>query len=159
MRIIAMADSHGNLDALKKIFEQTSQSGNIFVHLGDGLKELETIKKEYTALNIREVAGNCDYRSTAKAYDFIFAGGAKILITHGHKYGVSYGMEELTTLARVNGCNVALFGHTHCRCSVYENGIYFLNPGSCASPRDFSKPSYGYVDITPQGILTNIVDI
>lgn len=154
-----MADSHGNLGALEKIFEKTSESGNIFVHLGDGTKELETIKSRYSSLNIKQVAGNCDYKSMDKDYDFIFAGGAKILVTHGHKYGVEYGMDDLLMMARVNGCKAALFGHTHCRYQAYVGGIYLLNPGSCTSPRDSTKPSYGYIDITPQGIITNIVDL
>ena len=159
MRIIAMSDSHGSRLALEKVFEMTVESGNIFVHLGDGERELELMKSRYPNLDIRHVAGNCDYASLSPDFDVIFAGDVKILITHGHIYGVKHGTETIRSLARDFGCKAALFGHTHCRYQSYEDGIYLLNPGSCACPRDFTKPSYGYIDITEQGIFTNIVDI
>lgn len=159
MRIIAMSDSHGDAYALKRIFERTKDTGNIFVHLGDGEHELDLMRSEYPSLDIRHVAGNCDYGSMSPNFDVITAGSAKILITHGHIFGIKYGIERLCQEADKQGCNVALFGHTHCRFQSYEYGIYLMNPGSCSCPRDFNKPSYGFVDITPAGIVTNIVDL
>lgn len=159
MRIIAMSDSHGSKAALQKIFEENENSGNIFVHLGDGERELDLMRNKFPKLDIRHVAGNCDYSSMSPNFDVIVAGDVKVLITHGHMYGVKYGTETLRSMARDFGCKAALFGHTHCRCQSYEDGIYLLNPGSCSCPRDFTKPSYGYIDITPQGIVTNIVDL
>lgn len=154
-----MSDSHGNRAAIKKIIEATMDRGNIFVHLGDGERELEQIRSEYPTLDIRHCAGNCDYASMSPNVDIIFAKDTKILITHGHLHGVKYGTETLRSLARDHGCKAVLFGHTHCRFQGYEDGIYLLNPGSCSCPRDFNRPSYGYIDITPQGIATNIVDL
>lgn len=159
MRIIAMSDSHGSRYALEKVFEASLKDGNIFVHLGDGERELELMKSKYPDSDIRHVAGNCDYGSLSPNFDIVYAGDVKILITHGHMYGVKRGTEQLRSMAVRYGCKVALFGHTHCRYQGYEDGIYIMNPGSCSCPRDFSKPSYGYIDITPQGIFTSIVDL
>lgn len=159
MRIIAMSDSHGSKSALDKIFERTKDSGNIFVHLGDGERELDLMRTKYPALDIRHVAGNCDYASMSPNFDVIFAGNVKILITHGHIYGAKYGTETLRSMAKDYGCKAVLFGHTHCRTERFEDGIYLMNPGSCSCPRDFSSPSYGYMDITESGIVTNIVDL
>ncbi len=159
MKIIAMSDSHGSRAALEKVFERTAESGNIFVHLGDGERELDDIRCKYPSLDIRHVAGNCDYASMSPRFDIITAGNVKILITHGHAYNVKYGTETLRSVARDFGCSVALFGHTHCRFESYEDGIYLMNPGSCHCPRDFKKPSFGVVEITPKGIVTNITDL
>lgn len=159
MRIIVMSDSHGNMTAVSKVFERTAYTANVYVHLGDGEKELEMIRRLYPRFDIRSVAGNCDYGSLSPDMDIIEAGDVKVLITHGHNHAVKYGTERLLAAAKSNGCRAVLFGHTHCRFQSYEDGIYLLNPGSCASPRDSLKPSYGFVDITPHGIITNIVDL
>lgn len=154
-----MSDSHGDGFALKTVIELTKNTGNIFVHLGDGERELEQARSSYPTLDIRHVAGNCDYRSLSPDFDIVFAGDVKVLITHGHRFGVKYGTAGIIAAAEKYGCKAALFGHTHCRHQSYENGIYLLNPGSCSCPRDGTRRSYGYLDITPQGIFTNIVDL
>ncbi|MGN0641799.1 MAG: metallophosphoesterase family protein [Huintestinicola sp.] len=154
-----MSDSHGSKQALDRVFEKTADSGNIFIHLGDGERELDMIRSDYPNLDIRHVAGNCDYDSISPSMTVIEAAGVRILCTHGHRYHVKYGTELLRSVARDNGCQVILFGHTHCRYQSYEDGIYIMNPGSCACPRDGSKPSFGIVDIVPNGIFTNIADL
>ena len=159
MRIIVMSDSHGSKSNLDRILDATKDTGNIFVHLGDGERELDLLRPKYPSLDIRHCSGNCDYASMSPNYDIIIAGDVKVFYTHGHLYGVKHGTETLRSLARDRGCSVVLFGHTHCRYQQYEDGIYLLNPGSCSCPRDFTKPSYGYVDITPSGIITNIVEL
>ncbi len=159
MKIILMSDSHGNKAALEKIFLKTKGSGNIFVHLGDGERELDYMRTLYPSLDIRHVSGNCDYNSMSPVFDVIACGDTKILVTHGHRYNVKYGTETIRSVAQNFGCRVAAFGHTHCRFQSYEDGIHILNPGSCSCPRDFSRPSFGFIDITPQGIFTGISEV
>ena len=53
------------------------------------------------------------------------------------------------------GAQVALYGHTHNALEDYDDGLYLLNPGSLNS----WEATYGTVDITPQGIVTNIVKL
>lgn len=159
MRIVAMSDSHGDSFALEQVFRKTAGSGNVFVHLGDGERELDMMRLKYPDLDIRHVAGNCDYHSMSPNIEIIFAGDIKVLCTHGHLYGVIYGTEMLRSIARDNGCKAVLFGHTHCRYESYEDGIYLLNPGSCSCPRDYEDPSFGWIDITPSGIITNIANV
>lgn len=159
MRIVAMSDSHGDSYALERIFEKTADTGNIFIHLGDGEREIDMMRMNYPKLDIRHVAGNCDYKSMSPNMEIIYAGNVKILCTHGHFHGVKYGTETLRSLAKDNGCKAVLFGHTHCRYESLEDGIYMLNPGSCSCPRDFKEPSFGWIDITPAGIITNIANL
>lgn len=127
--------------------------------MGDGESELSVIRKKYPYLDLRNVAGNCDYASMLSQYLIVDVDGARIFCAHGHKYFVKSGTETIRSIARDNDCNVVLFGHTHIRYETYEDGIYLLNPGSCAVPRDGKSPSYGYVDVTKQGIVTNIVSL
>lgn len=159
VRIIVMSDSHGNRRALEEIFSRTADNANMFIHLGDGERELDLIRMKYPELEIHHVAGNCDYASMSPTTDIIQAGDVKILCTHGHRCMVKHGTETLRSMARDRGCKIALFGHTHCRYQSLEDGIYMLNPGSCSVPRDFTKPSFGSIDISPQGIVTNITEL
>ena len=75
-----------------------------------------------------------------------------ILLTHGHYYGVSVGMERLKEEARARGCNIAMFGHTHRPYLSQEEGLTVLNPGSLSFPRqDGRKPTYMLMEIDENG--------
>lgn len=158
MRIIVVSDTHGNYNALLKVFER-NLAADIFIHLGDGEKELDEMVMRFPRLDIRHVSGNCDYASLSPSVMIIGVGDYKIIAAHGHRHGVKYSLETFKALAQENKADIALFGHTHARFEAFEDGIYFLNPGSASSPRDGKKPSYGFIDITKSGIVTNIVEL
>ena len=159
MRIIVMSDSHRNYHAIEKVISKNLGNADIFVHLGDGEDEVDPLRLKYPHLDIRCVSGNCDYMSSSPDFFIIDVKGARIFCTHGHRYFVKGGTETLRSIARDNKCNVVLFGHTHERYQSYEDGIYIMNPGSCSCPRDGKSPSYGFVDVTDKGIITNIVEL
>lgn len=52
---------------------------------------------------------------------------------------------------RERQADLLLFGHTHQPLTDYEDGLYLMNPGSLGY-----GGTYGYVDITPAGIVTNL---
>ena len=105
------------------------------------------------------MAGNCDYISNEPYVNIEIIENKKILYTHGHTYGVKYGIDRLLESAENNAYDIVLYGHTHIPKILYENGIYIVNPGSCSKPRDSSKPSYAVIDITEQGIMPIIKNI
>ena len=81
------------------------------------------------------------------------AEGARIFYTHGHAYGVKSGDETIISAARERKADILLFGHTHQSREDYEDGLYIMNPGRLSG----WEPSYGVIDITPQGIVLNVV--
>ena len=85
-------------------------------------------------------------------------GGVKIFFCHGHTRMVGSGTGLLEQAAREAGCKIALFGHTHVSCCRYQEGLYVMNPGSPAQPRD-GRRSYGIIDITPSGTLPYVVKL
>lgn len=160
MRIIVMSDSHGNYRALEKIILRNTDADWIF-HLGDGESELDRfiIAHPVIAPKIIHVAGNCDYHSLSNN-DFVLpVPGHKIFATHGHRYGVNFSLDSLKDKAREHGCDIILYGHTHVRFNKNEDGFYILNPGSASAPRDNRAPSFGHIDISVQGVVTNIADV
>ena len=84
--------------------------------------------------------------------------GKKIFLTHGADLGVKYSIGPAVSEARKFGADILLYGHTHIAYVGYEDGLYIMNPGSCARPRK-GAPSYGVIDITKAGIHMHTVEI
>lgn len=165
MRIIVMADSHGSGSAVTKIVEKNIDTAEMFIHLGDGENDMTEVLEKYPDIKLYRIRGNCDHSPDLPIMEVIRveAGLAKrpvgILAVHGHLHYVEWGKFELVRLAKENGCEIALFGHTHCRFNEEDDGVMLVNPGSCAKPRDDSPPSYACIDITGAGVITGIVDL
>ena len=154
MKILVMSDSHGRRDLVIKCIRQHPDV-QVVLHLGDLVGDFRDMDKTFPELEFFNVKGNCDFGSDIPAERMITLQGVNILLTHGHTQGVNYGVSGLVGTARRKGAAIALFGHTHVPYNKYHNGIYVLNPGSLAHPRDCSKASYGLIEITNQGIITN----
>ena len=153
MRIIAFSDSHRHSRNVHKLFEQTQLTTDLYIFLGDGEGDLDDIRSLYPNKRIVSVAGNCDFASMEPFVGAVTVEGKKIIYTHGHHQGVGFGLGGLKKLAADNGADVVLFGHTHERSCEYEDGVYYINPGSIGKPRDCLPPSYAAIDIIPAGVL------
>lgn len=158
MRIIVVSDTHRAFRPFHEIVEKHRQDAHLFLHLGDGEREVDEIQELYPDLPVRSVRGNCDILSMAPVLDIFEAGGVKILMTHGHSLSVNSGCGRLESMARENGCSIALYGHTHVADNRYADGLYVMNPGSPSCPRA-GKPSYGIIDIVQGGIMPFLVEL
>ncbi len=158
MRILVISDTHGNYRVLRSIVQKHTHDANLFLFAGDGERELDDIKMEFSTQTFYSVRGNCDFASMEPVSRIVQVGEVRILLTHGDRYGVKSGRGRLISAAQENNARIAVFGHTHVAYSSYENGIYLLNPGSASSPRA-GKASYGMIDITPNGIVPFVVEL
>ncbi|MBQ3567286.1 MAG: metallophosphoesterase family protein, partial [Oscillospiraceae bacterium] len=61
MKIIVMSDSHGNLRSLSHVLDDFH--ADMYIHLGDGERELNTYCLTHPDKNIYHVSGNCDHMS------------------------------------------------------------------------------------------------
>ena len=159
MRIVVMSDSHGDFAQAEKIVRKNLGHCDMFIHLGDGERDVDRLRTAYPNLDIRHVKGNCDYGDESPSAAVVTAGGVRIFCTHGHRYNVKSGLDILCENARNNDCRIALFGHTHSRLETVYGGIFVLNPGSCACPRDGNKPSFGTIEIVSGKIVTGIFEV
>ncbi len=161
MRIIVVSDSHGDYRALSSVFMRNADA-DWFIHLGDGERDVDNFIINYPQYTekVIHVCGNCDIGSLSETFIVLpLPDGHKLFATHGHRYAVKNDLEILKRNAEMLGCDIVLYGHTHTRYNKYENGIYIMNPGSCSIPYDGTPPSFGTIDISPAGILTNISDV
>lgn len=159
MRIIVMSDSHGNFRAVKTIVERNIGFADMFIHCGDGEKDYGIIKSLYPDINMHYVKGNCDSGDFPDSEVIEASCGVKIFAAHGHKYSVGLTPDRLCLAAKLAGCKIALYGHTHVRDSRCEYGFFVMNPGSCSLPRDGRPPSFGCIEITDKGIVMGLYDL
>lgn len=158
MRIIAMSDSHGNFNRVRRIVEANKDTTDMFIHLGDGLDEFEDAHHLFPQLHFVGVKGNNDWGSMESKMKLITCGGTNVMLAHGDLYRVKYGLDDYERAARETKATVALYGHTHVACSDYIDGLFLINPGSVMGGYD-SPPTYLALDITPEGIVPNIREI
>ena len=141
MRIAVISDSHGNKSGINKIFESVQFDYLFF--LGDGLGDLGN----YIYLdNVYAVSGNCDFFSSYPNERIIELAGKKLLITHGNRYGVKGGINNLLEYAHTQGVDIVLFGHTHKQIAEERQGLFVANPGT------FKRNSDG----ESRGLIINI---
>lgn len=149
VKVIVISDTHGQInDIIKAINEM--RGIDLIVHLGDNTKDAVNIKSQ-THIDIINVKGNCDFLDNSTKEDkLIKIKDKRIFLTHGHKYGVKYGLDNLYYKAKEINADIVLFGHTHIPLSVNHDNILFFNPGSTTMPRGISKRSYGIIELSDQ---------
>ncbi|MBQ8203565.1 MAG: metallophosphoesterase [Clostridia bacterium] len=155
MRILVISDTHKNPFVLAKIIRSQPEARHVFF-LGDVVSDIENIMDDFKDKSFHIVKGNCDGFCSYQNYDIVKLENKNILFTHGDKFSVKYGTARISEFARNSGCHIALYGHTHIPNISYEDGIYLVNPGSAARPRE-SRASYAVIDIVSGGIKPIII--
>lgn len=156
VRVAVISDSHGNFRHLGVLRSKLGGRLDWLLHAGDHMRDAERIGVNLGVdpSRIRAVVGNCDYPAREPAQELLEIGGVKILLTHGHLYGVKDTLDRIYYRAEELGARVAVFGHSHIPVSVEEGGILLFNPGSISSPRlAGDSPSCGLLEID-HGVVT-----
>lgn len=151
LNIVAVSDTHGDFDVLYDIMRR-NRSADLIIHLGDGEREFDDIKNIFPEKAFLHVRGNNDWGSSPFVHTFSY-GGHKLFLTHGHTFDRSSMIDFLSASAKANGCDIALFGHTHIPFYERINGVHLFNPGSPSRPRGLSKPTFGIITIGDDGKL------
>ena len=131
MKILIVSDTHRHNENLKKVIEKT-QPIDLLIHLGDGEGVEEYIPK-LTSAPFEIVAGNNDFFSSLSKEIVTKIGKYRVLLTHGHLYNVSAGIENL--VEEMKDLDIIMFGHTHKPLIIMKEGKVILNPGSPFLPK------------------------
>ncbi len=151
MIITVIADTHGDFDTLYEIVMHNRDS-DCFIHLGDGENEYSDVRSVFPEKAFLFVKGNNDWGNFPQRLVSKF-GGKKLYLCHGHSFMRPELSDYLSATASVNGCDAALFGHTHMPYNEIVNGILLFNPGSPSLPRGGFPPSYGKITINDDGTM------
>lgn len=140
MKILVLSDSHGNIENMVRAVEQ--EQPGMLIHLGDCWRDGQRLAERYPNILMEQVPGNCDFRSHEAMEKLLFIENYRVLICHGHTYGVKQSLLSAGLAAEEQNADLFLFGHTHKPLVDYHGRALFLNPGTIGG---YSRPTYGVV--------------
>lgn len=145
MKVLIVSDTHGRDSNLEEAVLQEAPF-DYLIHCGD-VEGREFFIEALAECPCCIVAGNNDFFSDLPKEEEIVLAGKKILVTHGHYYGVSMDVYGLVDEARDRECDMVIYGHTHKPYAAKIDEILVVNPGSLAYPRQEGRnPSYAVMD-------------
>ena len=154
MKILVLSDSHGNLENMIQAVEK--ETPRMILHLGDCWRDGERLHEHFPDIPFHQVPGNCDFRPTEPAEQLLFLEDKRVLICHGHTYGVKQSLLTAGYAAKEQNLDLFLFGHTH-RPLVDKRGkTLFLNPGSIG---DYYNSYYGIITLQKETLDGRIVSL
>ena len=144
MRVGVISDSHWDSQSLRKALAAMG-AVDLILHAGDMYEDAEYLS-DISLYPVEAVAGNCD--SAGKPTEkVVTVAGQKVLLTHGHKYGVKLGLQKIGYLAEEKGVDAVVFGHTHVPCNLMLGNVLLFNPGSISLPRDHEAKTFGILKV------------
>jgi len=151
MKILVFSDSHGRLGTMLDAIEQERPQQVFF--LGDHYRDGQSLMDACPGLPMELVRGNCDWDQAPDEL-IVEAGGVKFLLTHGHRYHVKSGTDQLARAAREKGVDVACFGHTHEALNMPDRGVWLLNPGTAGGI--CNRAGYGVILVSDGKFRTEL---
>jgi putative phosphoesterase len=143
----------------KKVF-QVFENVDFIVHAGD-LVELKVIDDLEQLAPVLAVHGNMDGPEVSGALpklNSLKVSDWKIGVMHDPN--TLFGMGKMREIAKQNGFNVFVYGHTHNSGIKWEGKTLYINPGSATNPTSFiNKPSVALLKITHEAIVPEILHI
>ena len=140
MKLLVLSDSHGRSELLSDIIRM-HRDAEYIIFLGDGEMDLDAALAEnaidpydpHCRKRVLQVCGNCDIFSSEPVTFTEEIGEHRLMITHGFRENVKYGLSLLRSDAASKNCDIALFGHTHRQHLSEDGGVTLFNPGSVYS--------------------------
>jgi len=147
-------------DIPKKVFEVFDKV-DFIVHAGDlvemsvidELEQLAPVLAVYGNMDGPEIRGKLPKLNSVKAFYW------KIGVMHDP--GALFGMRKMREIAKKNGFNVLVYGHTHNSSIKWEENTLLINPGSPTNPLPhfIAKPTVALLRITKEKITPAIIQI
>ena len=158
-----IADTHIPVRAReipRRVFE-VFEKADFIVHAGDlvdlsvidELEQLAPVLAVYGNMDGPEIRGKLPKTNSVKVSDW--------QIGVMHDPGALFGMGKMREIAKQNGFNVLVYGHTHNPSIKWEGKTLFINPGSPTNPLPpfITKPTVALLRITKEKIMPEIIRI
>ena len=149
VRLAVFSDTHGNTEGIERIVRQVNP--DVVIHLGDYDRDAKVLQQKYPHIPVYSVCGNCDYGSQEPTDGVLMFGRVSLFITHGHLYNVREELDTLAFIANKEGCQIALYGHTHVSDYRVVNGVTVINPGTAGVGLTLS---WAKIVISENGLFT-----
>lgn len=152
MKVLIISDSHGRDENIKYVIDRVKPI-DLLIHLGDFNGNYDYIK-QFVDCPIEVVCGNNDFFCNVESDKLIKISDYKVFLTHGHRYGVSLGLDRIKKVGRQVESDIVMFGHTHRPIIEKHENLWIINPGSISLPRQSDGlPTYIIMDIDNSGLV------
>jgi putative phosphoesterase len=143
-----------------KVF-QVFEKVDYIVHAGDlvdlsvidKLEQLAPVLAVYGNMDGPEIRGKLPKMNSVRVFDW------RIGVMHDP--GTLFGMGKMREIAKQNGFDVLVYGHTHHPNIKWEGSVLFINPGSPTNPLPpfVAKPTVALLKLTKEKIFPEIVQV
>lgn len=162
IRIGIISDTHifaidDEAEALLTFLAKAFSGCDLIFHAGD-IVSTEFIDELSKILPVEAVSGNMDPGRTRAKYPpkkIVEVEGKMIGLIHGS--GPPQDIRSRLYVAFIIKPDVIVYGHTHEPFKGYENGIYYLNPGSPNDRRFAAVNSYAILTVARRKLEAEIV--
>ena len=157
-----ISDTHVPIRAkcIPKMVFKVFENVDFIVHAGD-LVQLAVIDELEQLAPVLAVHGNMDGPEVSGALpklNSLKLSDWKIGVMHDPS--TMFGMGKMREIAKQNGFNVFVYGHTHNSSIKWEGKTLYINPGSPTNPTSFiSRPSVGLLKVTREAIVPEIIHL
>ena len=142
MKLLILSDSHGDVGTMIEVVER-EQPNEIF-HLGDCVRDAESLSYAFPGIPVIMVPGNCDGWTGMSERLLLEREGVRILLAHGHSWHVKAGTGAALNDARSCGADILLYGHTHrAVCRKERDTPWCMNPGTVGGVH--ASATYGII--------------
>lgn len=164
-RLLVISDCHGQTSIMENIVRQFGKECDALIFCGDGAGDLmhvldaahsdKELKKSIPGV-VAFVRGNGDpatYPTTHIGHisipdtQILRVNNQNIMIVHGHREGVDFGLENLALEMQLSDCKTAFYGHTHIAREDRLDNYRIINPGSCGRPRGGQPNCFAIVTV------------
>jgi putative phosphoesterase len=158
-----IADTHvpARAKCIPKMVFKVFENVDFIVHAGDlvklavidELEQLAPVLAVHGNMDGPEVSGALPKLNSLKIFDW------KIGVMHDPR--ALFGMGKMREIAKQNGFNVFVYGHTHNSSIKWEGKTLYINPGSPTNPLPsfVNKPSVALLKVTKEAITPEIIQI
>lgn len=153
--LAVFSDTHHH--SLPEAFYEVMESVDYVIFCGDGLSSLMPFAELYKDKFVY-VKGNCDFSTKGPDKVILQIEDVKVLVTHGHLYGVKSNTLNLKFAAEEQGADLVLFGHTHANGVEKDGSVTYINAGSLGEGYLYGD-GYYYVVINGKNILAKFVKV
>jgi len=142
--IAVVADTHGITGQILARLEYLQPDCLLFA--GDFYRDGEYLAHH---LNIPAyiVSGNCDLEHRDQQEETVSLGGLRILLVHGHQYGVKQDLNRIYYRACELEVDIVVFAHTHQPWCEKHGHVWLVNPGSPSRPRVPGPGSFAIIAV------------
>ena len=147
--VAIISDTHGRLP---EAVENELRKAHHIIHAGD-IDSSEILSRLQDIAPVTAARGNMDRTDWSRHLGQTVAveiGGVWVYVLHD--------LLRLDLDPSAAGFKVVISGHTHRPLAREENGVLYINPGSCVQPRNGFKPSIALLKISGPEITYRFIE-